>query len=74
MKFCDISRYKEGYCWNCAKCHTYASIFRDSFFAHRCIIPKTFKVILMMWCKDYYVKTLPWIVDNIQSNIDMRTL
>ena len=43
------------------------SILRDSFFAHRCIIPKTFKIILMMWFKDYYVKTLPGYIRECVS-------
>ena len=58
VDFSTIRKFKEGICFLCNKCRHQCSIYSDSIFYKKKIGPKTFKLILSLWCNS----SLPKIV------------
>ena len=64
VDFCSIRKFKEGIYFLCNNSRHKCSIYSDSIFYKKKIRPKTFKLILSLWCNSFFAKTCSRIVQQ----------
>ena len=73
VNFCPLTKFKEGISFVCIHCRHQCSIYIESIFFKRKIGPKTFKLMLSLWCNSFYAKNCSWIVQQATLTLHNST-